>query len=81
MELSLVEPFWSPIKSRSRAQFKAVAVQTEFKAVLDKPDALARIGISGCYIDADPIACEPWYRLEQQLKPKRCARPKQQRAA
>ncbi|MGH8644352.1 MAG: hypothetical protein ACREX4_07805 [Gammaproteobacteria bacterium] len=36
MELSLVEPFWSPIKSRSRAQFKAVAVQTEFKAALDQ---------------------------------------------
>ncbi|MGH7371624.1 MAG: hypothetical protein ACREJK_07240, partial [Candidatus Methylomirabilales bacterium] len=72
MELSLVDPFWSPIKSRSRAKFKAVAVQTEFKAVLDQPDALARIGISGCYIDADPVACEAWYRLEQQLKPKRC---------
>ncbi len=69
MELSPVEPFWSPIKSRSRAQFKAVAVQTEFAAVLDKPDALARIGISGCYIDTDPVACEAWYQLEQQLKP------------
>ncbi len=79
MELSLVEPFWSPIKSRSRAQFKAVAVQTEFAAVLDKPNALACIGISGCYIDADPMACAPWYRLEQQLKPKRC--PKHRKAA
>ncbi|MGH8532418.1 MAG: hypothetical protein ACREV1_06710 [Gammaproteobacteria bacterium] len=68
MELSLVEPFWSPIKSRSRAQFKAVAVQTEFAAVLDKPDALARIGISGCYIDTNPIACEPWYRLKATMR-------------
>jgi len=71
MELSLVEPYWSPIKSRSRAEFKPVAVQTELKAVLDQPDVLARIGISGCYIEADPVACAPWYRLERELKPKR----------